>query len=315
MEFKGLTIGRFFALVMLCCLIWRAAPAADTAPIGAPDRDNTLFFGYTPSVFYNVDPRDVIGLMDVWARMTEHKMNSGVKTVITIYKSTADAEKALRKNEVDVLVTIPEDFIRLRATYRLVPILSADYGSHFYNELLLLVRGDGGITGIEQLRGKSLIVDIGQQGSIPMKWLDSLLIARVSSNAMKSFSKISECTKANQAVMPVFFRQADACLVNRNHYETMVELNPQLGRQLRILEQSPGFVTGIIAIRKEVNTQTRDNLVTALQGIHTDPKGKQLMTLFRINRLVPFKPEHLVSVEKVLRERRGKTDSVGRRKP
>jgi phosphonate transport system substrate-binding protein len=191
--------------------------------------------------------------------------------------------------------------------------LSADYGKHFYNELLLLVRDDSGITRIEQLRGKSLMVDTGQQGTIPMKWLDSIMAARGSANAQGVFSSISKYTKGNQAVMPVFFRQADACLVGRNHYDTMVELNPQLGRQLRILERSPGFVTGILAMRKDNRNPICDDVVKMLQEMHTEPMGKQLMTLFRINRLIPFKPEHLVSIEKVLRDRRGKADSAGRK--
>jgi phosphonate transport system substrate-binding protein len=147
-----------------------------------------------------------------------------------------------------------------------------------------------------------------------MKWLDSLLTARVSSGAQGFFGSISEATKATQVVMPVFFGQADACLVNRSLLETMSELNPQVGRQLLILEQSPGFVTGILAARKNFSHTQRDTVVKILQEMHTDPKGKQIMSLFRITRLVPFMPEHLASVEKVLRVRQGRTDSVAGRK-
>ncbi|MCK7505548.1 MAG: phosphate/phosphite/phosphonate ABC transporter substrate-binding protein [Desulfobacterales bacterium] len=34
------------------------------------------------------------------------------------------------------------------------------------------------------------------------------------------------------------FRQADACVVGRNSYETMVELNPQVGRELKVVASS-----------------------------------------------------------------------------
>jgi phosphonate transport system substrate-binding protein len=95
----------------------------------------------------------------------------------------------------------------------------------------------------------------------------------------------------------------------------MVELNPQLGRQLRVLERSPGFVTGILAVRKDIHNPRRDAMVETLQEMHTDPKGRQLLTLFRCNRLVPFVAEHLASVEKVLREHRGGSAGQPHRRP
>ncbi|NVN89655.1 MAG: PhnD/SsuA/transferrin family substrate-binding protein [Desulfuromonadales bacterium] len=312
MALKTHVIARFIALALLCCLFWSTSSISGTEHTD-PARDNMLVFGYLPEVFYNVDPRDVTGLMEVWARMSERKAKGGLKSFSIVYKTIAEAEKDLANRRVDVLVMIPEDFIRLRAKFHLEPILSADYGNHFYNELLLLVREDSGIKRVEQLRGKSLLLDVGQQGSIPMKWLDSLLSARLSSTARAVFGTMKECTKSSQAIMPVFFRQADACLVSRSHYETMVELNPQLGRQLRILESSPGFVTGILATRKDLKKSTQDAIINNLQEMYTDPKGKQIMTVFRIKRLVPFKADHLASVEKIIREHRGKPDGAALR--
>lgn len=315
MKLSRHSISRSCTCILICWITWCTLAVAETARSAtASGRDASLVFGYSPHVFYNVDPKDLVGLMEVWTRTVDLKMKNSVKTTIIAYKTFAEAEKALSRNEVDVLVMIPEEYIRLRAKSHLTAVLSADYGMHFYNELFLLVREGGGVTGIEQLRGKSMIVDVGQQGSIPIKWLDSLLTAQVSSNAQGFFRSMTEATKSSQVVMPVFFGQADACLVSRSHYETMVEMNPQLGQKMRILEKSPGFVTGVLAMRKDLQKTTRDAIVKTLSEMHTDPKGKQIMTLFRINRLIPFMPEHLTSVEKVLKERRGKTDSVANRK-
>jgi len=296
---------------LICC----APSSAETARSAiTPGKDAPLVFGYSPHVFYNVDPNDVVGLMEVFSHILDRNMKNKSNTTMIAFKTVEESEKALSKNEVDVLVMIPEEFIRLRSKFHLTAILSADYGMHFYNELYLLVHNGAGITGIEQLRGKNMIVDVGQQGSIPIKWLDSILTAQFSLNAQGFFRSMTEATKSSQVVMPVFFGQTDACLVSRSHYETMVELNPQLGRKLRVLEKSPGFVTGIIAMRKDLQIKTRDAIVKNLSEMYTDPKGKQIMTIFRINRLVPFLPEHLKSIEKVIRERRGKTDSVANRK-
>jgi phosphonate transport system substrate-binding protein len=314
MKSREYSIARLFALTILACLVWSVTSVAETTKRGIPGRDTPLVVGYSAQVFYNVDPRDAIGLTKVWVHLADRKLNNTRETEVVYFKDLHAAEKALANNEVDILVMIPEEFIYLRVKIPLAPILSTDYGRHFYDEMLLLVREDSSIKRIEQLRGKNLRIESGQKGTTPILWLDSYLAARTLSNAQKFFGSISAYPKITQVIMPVFFSQTDACLASRSSYETMVELNPQLGRQLHILERSPGFTTGIIAVRKDFRNPARDAMVEILKEMHTDPKGKQLLTLFRINRLVPFMPEHLASLEKLISENQGRTDSAGRRK-
>ncbi len=284
-----------------------------TAIAGVADKEAALVMGYSNQVFYNVDPRDAIALIRSWMRMIDRKLGSRSETSVVQYKTFMDMEDALAKNKVDMLIMLPEEFIQLREQYKLAPVLSVDYGKHFYNELILIVRSDAGISKIEQLRGKSLILDVGQQGFVPYQWLDSFMLKKVSSRSKSFFSSVSESVKPAQAVMPVFFRKADACVVSRNSYETMVELNPQLGRQMLVLESSPGFLAGVLAVRKDVHNPTCDAMLKAFLGMHTEQSGRQIMTLFRVNRLVPFLPEHLVAIEKVVKEYGGKTIVAARR--
>jgi phosphonate transport system substrate-binding protein len=230
------------------------------------------------------------------------KIKAGRNTKVILFKDLDDVKRALKANEVDIIICIPEEFIKLRESVPLKPVLSSDYGKHFYDDLILLVRNDSGISQLEQLRRKNLRIESGQKGTLPMKWLDSLLMAKLSTSAQKLFANVTLSPKASQVVLPLFFGQTDASLVSRASFETMVELNPQLGRTLRILEKSPRFATGIIAVRRDVSDPQRDVMVAAFRDIHTDPKGRQILTLFRINRLVDFKAEHLSATEKVLKE-------------
>ena len=184
----------------------------------------------------------------------------------------------------------------------------------FTMTLLLLVRNDSGISRVDQLRGKSIRIESGQKGSIPIQWLDSYLMARVASDSRSFFSAITEYSKASQVIMPLFFKQSDACLASKDSLETMSELNPQIGRTLRILETSPGFATGLLAVRSDIRNPRRDALVKAIREIHNDPKGRQLLTIFRINRLVDFKVEHMATIEKLLKEHRSSLDRTKRRK-
>jgi phosphonate transport system substrate-binding protein len=293
--------------LLIACLPSTAEDAGNAG--GRP-----LVIGYSNQIFYNVVPRDAIGLTRVWVKEADRRMNNNGQSTVVFFKDLDDAEQALKANQVDIIVLLAEEFIHLRDLVPLAPVLSADYGQHFYDELLLLVNNDGGITRLDQLHRKNLRIESGQKGSVPMQWLDFLLASKVSSESRTFFSTISTQPKASQVIMPLFFGQTDACLASRTSFETMAELNPQLGRKLRILEKSPGFVTGILAVRRDIRNPRRDAMIEALKNMHADPKGRQLLTLFRINRLVEFKTEHLASIEKVLKRSRERGESSSRRK-
>jgi phosphonate transport system substrate-binding protein len=294
----------------LSLIIGAGASAAETSC----EKDRPLVLGYSNQVFYNVDPRDAIGLTKVWIQTADRKSKTSTETSVVFFNNLNEIESSLKANKVDVVILIAEEYLKLRDRVPLAPVLSADYGNHFYDELLLLVRADSGITRLEQLRSKNLKIESGQKGAVPILWLDSFLKDKFSSDARHFFTTITDSPKASQVIMPLFFNQTDACLASRTSFETMVELNPQLGRKLHIMAKSPGFMTGIVAVRKDILNPRRDALVEIIRDSNSDPKGRQLLTLFRINRLVDFKTEHLASVEKVLKKQPVKTDSASRRK-
>ena len=70
----------------------------------------------------------------------------------------------------------------------------------------------------------------------------------------------------------------------------MAELNPQLSSDLLVLEESPPWPTGIIAVRKGLPTQFRETIQEVLGTLDKSTQGKQLLTLFRMDNLVHFDP-------------------------
>lgn len=290
-------------------------PASAIASAAADQtRERPLVIGYSTKVFFEVDPRDALGLTRVWAQMADRAINNSQPTSVVMFRDMDDLEKAMRAKQVDIAVLIAQDYVQLRERLPITPVLSADFGRNFYDVLQLLVRNDSGITRIEQLRGKTIKIESGQKGTLPSKWLDMILLSRFSSNSYGFFSSVDETAKASQAIMPLFFSKIDACLVSRDSLETLAELNPQIGRTMRILETSPGFVTGIIAVHRDSSHPRREAMLHAIRDMHQEAKGRQLLTLFRINRLVDFKAEHLVSVDKVLKDARTSVSGTSRRK-
>jgi phosphonate transport system substrate-binding protein len=97
---------------------------------------------------------------------------------------------------------------------------------------------------------------------------------------------------ASQALLPVFFRQADACLMPRWSYETMAELNPQIKERTAILVISPLLARGGLFMAKGVPPEKHE-FVMATQKFWQTVRAKQLLTLFHAEEVVPFQPAHM----------------------
>lgn len=302
-------------LFILALAIGTSYPVSVMASAAAvPPQERPLVIGYSTKVFFEVDPRDAIGLTKVWAQAADRAISNTMPTSVVMFRNMDDMAKAMRANQVDIAVLIALDYVQLREQLPITPVLSADFGRNFYDVLQLLVRSDSGITRLDQLRGKAIKIESGQKGTLPSQWLDTFLMSRFSKSSHGFFASVDEAGKASQAVMPLFFNKIDACLVSKDSLETLAELNPQIGKTVRILETSPGFVTGIIAVHRDSSHPRREAMLDAIRGMYQDTKGRQLLTLFRINRLVDFRTEHLVSVDKVIKDHRAASSNQSRRK-
>jgi ABC-type phosphate/phosphonate transport system substrate-binding protein len=116
------------------------------------------------------------------------------------------------------------------------------------------------------------------------------------------FGKVSLIRKSSQVLLPVFFKQADACLINSDAFETTVELNPQMKRDLKIIARSPSGTTSVICIRTTLKPALRQTLVDSLRDLHAEPKGQQILTLFKVEKLLPFEPSYLESARQLIQD-------------
>ena len=52
------------------------------------------------------------------------------------------------------------------------------------------------------------------------------------------FKEIQDAKTESQAILDVFFSKSDACLVARHVFEDAIELNPAIGKKLKIIHHS-----------------------------------------------------------------------------
>jgi ABC-type phosphate/phosphonate transport system substrate-binding protein len=269
----------------------------DLGPPGdEPAELSRLVLGYSESVFFDVDLNDARAATKVWAEQIVRRKHPGAEVDTVIFPDHFSLQSALERKAVDIVALLTLEYLKLKDSLPLEPVMVTEVRDGVYERFLVLVRADGEVQDISSLQRRKVIVE-GTRGEIPLMWLDTVLLAQGFPETRAYCASVKVTKKAADTVFPVFFKQADCCVVSYSAFETVTELNPQIGRELKAILTSPGFLVGIICYRKDFPERYRTELKETMGEMHTDPRGSQLVTLFKVKKLTPFSPSYLNSVE------------------
>ena len=241
--------------------------------------------------------------MELWANELSKMNKLPLKTRSIIINDLPSLVKALKNKEIDVIGLPSLDYLKIKDEVDLVPALGTILGGKHGEEYVLITRVDKATMSLNSLKNNKLVFQRDRfVGKVPLMWLDTLLIKQGLPVSEHFFTDIKTVNKVSQAVLPVFFKQMDACLVTRRGFDTMVELNPQLGEQLKILDASPIFVLGIVVFRKDFNEEYRKRIIKTALDFRKLSSGKQMLTLFKVDDFFPFHNSDLDTLIGLLEE-------------
>jgi phosphonate transport system substrate-binding protein len=117
-------------------------------------------------------------------------------------------------------------------------------------------------------------------------WLGTMLAANNLPQAEQFFASHQLIGNLNQVILPLFFRRVDGVCIARRSWETAVELNPQLGRDLRAVAVSPTVIPIIFAFRNSTIASARKSLIDSIQRIYAATTGQQIIALYQSSGVV-----------------------------
>lgn len=272
-----------------------------------PIESGVLEVGYSANLFHNVDINDARAATKVWAEILIRRVGEEAEAETLILDDLPSIVRAINAKRIDLIMLLPLEYIQVKDEIRdevsLEPLVVGAIEGEVEDRYVLLVHRQGGLRDLDQLKDRKLVLETGGKGSIPRVWIDVLLQRNNLPASKEFFGNVEEVTKISQAVLPVFFRQADACIVLLKAFETICELNPQLEAELTVMAASPGFCRGIVCARKDIYEKRLKGLLSeSLISLHTEPRGQQLLALFHTDQLVPFKPAYLEDVLTLIEE-------------
>jgi hypothetical protein len=148
-------------------------------------------------------------------------------------------------------------------------------------EYVLLVHNSSTFKKTGDLKGAQILSHLHRDMVLLTAWLDTMLAAANLPSADRFFGSNTLRDKVNQVILPVFFRRADGACLTRRSWETAVELNPQLGRDLRPLAVSPRIVPIALCFRRNCNPYGRKMLLDSMLSLSNSTAGQQMAALYQ----------------------------------
>lgn len=267
-------------LVSLSVALLRAdAPALP--PAIAP-----FHVGYSARLFPGLNENDAKTGIRLWAQTIGRAQNMPVNPDTPTLNGNTAIIDAFDVAKLDGITLLADEYWSIRDQVRLGLLVLAVRRHRSTDQFVLLVRQDRPLLSLRDLRNGTLAVLNDSRSILGGTWLETQLLAQGLGTAQRFWSHSTDSGSASKIVLSVFFNKADACLTTREAFQTMVELNPQVGRQLRVLEESAEMVPIVFCFRADLEPETLRRLELAIPSLHTSTAGQQVLTLFQSEDIV-----------------------------
>lgn len=247
--------------------------------------DDSFRVGFSSAMFSDVNENDAKASVKAWGQTIAQERGIPTDPDTRIFKDIPTLSQALHDKSVDAVGITVIEYAALSQTVRFAPIFVTYTGGRSREEYLVLVHRDSEIERLADLRGRSLTFHENSRVRLARPWLDTLLIPETGKPASEWLAKITDVPKLSKVVLPVFFHQLDACVVTRTGFETMAELNPQVGKQLKIIANSPEMVPGVFCFRADYAPKFKEDLFAGIRDLNKSVPGQQVLTVFQSDKI------------------------------
>jgi len=275
-------------LFLLCagCVVFAQSDSGETV---------SLHVGFGRTSFMNVNLADAKAAFKAFTKALGKRKGYDLDVVVYTYDSDEAFQSAVADGSLHLVIMTAWEYLSADLREYLEPRFLAIDSGYGPREYMLLVREDGGHRELADLREKHVVLLENTNCEMSEHWLTTLLLEQQLGSDSAFFGHVELVTKPTKALLPVFFGNADACVVSRPIFETMYELNPQLQRQLRSIAISEPLIDAVTLVAYDgwTDSRHRRDLIEALESLHEDPQGLQILTLFKAERLAPFEDRYM----------------------
>ncbi len=283
-------VARSVARVMaLASLAWITVPV-----VQASDPTQVLRMGMTTTVIQQASANDARATARVWAQGIAEMLGLSGGAEVEVYDSVDEGRNALTSNGLQLFALATTEFLAIEKQLPCRPAMAYEEAGEVMHQYVLVTRDRGATLAVAA--GKSLAVYApNQQASLSLVWGDTRVREAGIRTGLAAFAQVREHPKKGQAAMAVFFGKADFGIESRAALTTAIELNPQMGRELVVIETSPTLLPGIVCLSTLMPQELGRRYVAEATRLHQQIRYKQAFIVMRVTRIVEFQPAMLES--------------------
>jgi ABC-type phosphate/phosphonate transport system substrate-binding protein len=286
-------LGLFVALGIASAQSEGSAQGTNTTAGGL--RPTRLHAMVRNSMFAALHRNDAVAAIKSWFELTGKERGFALDSRVDVAYGAAAVERRLKEGSVDILILDVVDCLRLEGRGLVVPELvghsSSGMGPRY--SYVLLVGQSSSAKALSDLRGKSLHHFWRTGSNTGLAWLEVTMARGRLGRASYFFTTTKQAKQPQECVLPLFFGKVDACLR---------EMNPQL-ETLQVVARATSLIECLIAMPVAPHPY-RQELLDAILALHSSPRGRQLLMVFKTGRLVRIAPGDLDAARAVWTEYR-----------
>lgn len=257
------------------------------------------------SMFPQVNKNDAKAVIKVWSETLAAEQGVKGGSITKIVRTVPELIGEMQAGTIDAVGMTVIEYEQLLNSVAIDPLYLNSIGGNFTEQFVLLAHKDSSIHELRDLRDKTLIINSTPRTCIIKQWFDLQLIKTDLPTSDRLTKHIINKQKPSETILPVFFHQADACLTSKYSFDLMSELNPQVGKQLKIVALSDPYITTMFALRKDFTSPDKEIILKTLDHFETAGGGKQILLIFQSDGLEK-KPQSMVdsTLDLIRRHRR-----------
>ncbi len=280
----------------------------DKIDLHANDTIPVFKLAYSLSVFRNVNVNDAKAAAKIFIQEIIKQVKKNYRSEATVIDNLLENPNIIKKEDVNIINMTSYEYLAIQKKIKLYPFAIPVLNDSCLNKVIILVRKDSNISSIADLKNKRIKI----QATSPMSETSILDVwAKVQfnnnnvnlNNPFTSQETLHET--ASKAITSIFFKKTDAAVVVEDDYKTIIELNPQLGKELKVIAISKPLLLAISCYtEKEMqeNKSMRDLMITTTFNLQKNQTGQNFLNIFKMRMLIPFKSDYLKNVTDLYNE-------------
>ena len=129
-------------------------------------------------------------------------------------------------------------------------------------------------------------------------WMDHLMLTKHKLSYKDIFNKVYDLKKQSLLVYKVFFGKENFAVLPKSIYETIVEINPQIIKNVEIIEKSEDiFVSSVGLIHKSLEKEYKDKILLLTMDKKYEYLRKEAFEMSKISTMELIEEKELIDFE------------------